>query len=432
MGMKVNGARRIVAAGIVATVLMAGATVWVLATGAKIEDGPEWVERESGVRVLNGPWKFAVGDDVRWSEVGLDDAKWETVDLTAPVGAHDGDVGISGYVDGWGLRGHAGYVGYAWYRMGVAGECESAKCEAMVGPSAADSAYEIFVDDVRVGGEGDFRGDPPKVGAIRPRMFAVPLGAQVIAVRVWMAPWDLARDSGGMRVAPAIGTQDGIRRVYRAQWMQTIRGYVVEVAEAAAFFLLAGVMWTLRRRGGIEVECGWLCVAMICTGLYRANQAMVAWSGVETVQMYQVASLMVLVPACVGSWTMGWRDFFGMIGGRVFAVCAAVLTLIYWVGTFEMAGAVNVARIGLLGLTMAVFAAAVVRIGVRWKWVALAAMVMAAVGQFAGEISNLGVPGIWFPFGVGVSRGQFAYAVFFGAAWWWMWAVTTGADVAVE
>jgi hypothetical protein len=430
--MKLSGARRIVAAGIVATVLIACATVWVLATGSNAGTGPESVERESGVRVLNGPWKFAVGDDVRWSEVGLDDSKWETVDLTAPVGAHDGDVGISGYVNGWGLRGHAGYVGYAWYRMRIVDECESAKCEAMVGPAAVDSAYEIFVDGKLVGGEGDFRGAAPRVGAIRPRIFEVPSGTQVIAVRVWMAAWDLASDSGGMRVAPAIGTEDAIRRVYRAQWMQTIRGYVVEVAEAAAFFLLAGVMWLLKTRGIIELECGWLCVAMICTGLYRANQAMVAWSGVETVQMYQVMSLMVLVPACVGSWTMGWRDFFGVIGGRVFPVCAAVLTVIYWVGTFEVAGAVNVARIGLLGLTVAIFVAAVVRSGVRWKWVALAAMVTAAVGQFAGEISKLGVPGIWFPFGVGVSRGQFAYAVFFVVAWWCLWTVTRGGDGAAE
>jgi hypothetical protein len=65
MRMKLSGARRIVAAGIVATVLIACATVWVLATGSNAGTGPESVERESGVRVLNGPWEFAVGDDVR-------------------------------------------------------------------------------------------------------------------------------------------------------------------------------------------------------------------------------------------------------------------------------------------------------------------------------------------------------------------------------
>jgi hypothetical protein len=432
METSVKGTRRIVAAGIVTTLAIAVVTLWVLATGARKDAGPEAVERSGGVKVLSEPWRFSIGDDGRWAEVAFDDADWETVDLTAPVGARDGDVGISGYVNGWGSRAHAGYVGYAWYRMRIAEACERVKCEAMAGPVAVDSAYQVFVDGKLVGGEGDFRGNEPRVGVIRPRMFAVPSAARLLAVRVWMAPWDQASDSGGMRVAPAVGEADAIARVYRAQWMQTIRGYVVEVAEAAAFFLLAGVMWMLRRRGIIEAEFGWLCVAMICTGLYRGNQAVVAWSGVETVQMYQVVSLKVLVPACASAWTIGWRGFFGVIRGRVVAVYAAVLTVIYWVGTFEMAGAVNVARIGLLGLTVVVFVAAVVRSGVRCKWVALAAMVMAAVGQFAAEVSRLGVPGIWFPFGVGVSRGQFAYVAFFVAAWWWLWLVTRVTNAAVE
>ncbi|MBW8882067.1 MAG: hypothetical protein JF615_11810 [Asticcacaulis sp.] len=34
-----------------------------------------------------------------------------------------------------------------------------------------------------------------------------------------------------------------------------------------------------------------------------------------------------------------------------------------------------------------------------------------AVGLFAGEVSRLGVPGIWFPLGIGVSRTQYAYAL---------------------
>ncbi len=34
------------------------------------------------------------------------------------------------------------------------------------------------------------------------------------------------------------------------------------------------------------------------------------------------------------------------------------------------------------------------------------------VAQFAGELLDpLGVPGIWFPFGIGVSRTQYIYAI---------------------
>jgi hypothetical protein len=418
--------RRVVAVGILATVVIAVGTVWVLATGARTEEGPEAVERGRGVVKLDTAWRFSVGDDARWADVDFDDRSWEVVYLTAAPGARDLDVGISGYVEGWARRGHAGYVGYAWYRRRLGNICEAVKCEAMVGPAAVDSAYEIFVDGVGVGGEGDFREAEPRVGGIRPRKFAVPAGAQVVAVRVWMAPWDLASDSGGMRVAPVIGTAEAIGRVYRAQWMQTIRGYVVEVGEALAFFILAGVMWWLERREVLAVRCGWLCVAMVCTGMYRANQAVVSWSGVETVRMYMVVSLMVLLPACVGSWTMGWRDFFGVLRGRWFAVGAAALTLTYWAGTVEAGRLVNVARVGLLVLTVSVFVMAAVRSGVRWKWAALGAMGLAMVGQFAGEVSRLGVPGIWFPWGVGVSRGQYMYAGFVLVMWGWVWTGTDG------
>jgi hypothetical protein len=149
------------------------------------------------------------------------------------------------------------------------------------------------------------------------------------------------------------------------------------------------------------------------------------------VQTYQVVSLMVLLPACLGAWLMGWRDFFGVIRGRWFAVCAAALTVMYWVGTFEVERAVHIVRIGLLGLTLVVFVMAALRSEVRWKWAVLVAMVMAGVGQFSGEISRLGVQGIWFPYGVGVSRGQFAYVGFFLVAWWWVWRATARSEVDV-
>jgi hypothetical protein len=34
-----------------------------------------------------------------------DDSGWETMDLTAPPGAHDDDVGLSGFIPGWTAKG---------------------------------------------------------------------------------------------------------------------------------------------------------------------------------------------------------------------------------------------------------------------------------------------------------------------------------------
>jgi len=74
---------------------------------------------------LYGPWKFRVGDSPidpstnapLWAQPGFDDSQWETVDLT-PQGLLDPLGGFSDYVKGWTARGHAGYSGYAWYRIG--------------------------------------------------------------------------------------------------------------------------------------------------------------------------------------------------------------------------------------------------------------------------------------------------------------------------
>jgi ABC-type multidrug transport system permease subunit len=43
---------------------------------------------------------------------------------------------------------------------------------------------------------------------------------------------------------------------------------------------------------------------------------------------------------------------------------------------------------------------------------ALAALVSIIAAFFGGELLDpIGVPGIWFPFGIGVSRTQYVYAI---------------------
>src|SRR6185312_8857012 len=71
------------------------------------------------VIALNGPWKFITGDNPRYAKATYNDSAWETADLAAPPGAHDDDVGLSGYIPGWAAKGHPNYSGYAWYRMKI-------------------------------------------------------------------------------------------------------------------------------------------------------------------------------------------------------------------------------------------------------------------------------------------------------------------------
>jgi hypothetical protein len=67
-------------------------------------------------------------------------------------------------------------------------------------------------------------------------------------------------------------------------------------------------------------------------------------------------------------------------------------------------------------LLFALLLAFIICIGIRQLgrkgWLFLPAVLLISTGLFAQELSELHIPGIWFPYGVGVSRTQYAYAAF--------------------
>ena len=60
----------------------------------------ETLASDKNLITLNGPWKFIAGDNMQYAQSNYDDSGWETMDLTAPPGAHDDDVGLSGLYSG--------------------------------------------------------------------------------------------------------------------------------------------------------------------------------------------------------------------------------------------------------------------------------------------------------------------------------------------
>src|SRR5215472_4616650 len=103
---------------------------------------------------LNGPWRFHTGDDPRWADPAFDDARWEIVDLTPAPGAHDPDVGMTGYVPGWTARGHPAYAGVAWYRLHVTVDDPIGDTLALSGSPDVEDGYTIYVNGIRVGSGG--------------------------------------------------------------------------------------------------------------------------------------------------------------------------------------------------------------------------------------------------------------------------------------
>ena len=116
IGVSLNSQRRILTVWIViVTLIVLGGVIADLASGGR----PDPPTLRAAATLLDGSWRFHTADDPRWADANTDDSGWETVDMTALPGSHDGDVGLPDYVGGWMAHGHPGYHGYAWYRRPV-------------------------------------------------------------------------------------------------------------------------------------------------------------------------------------------------------------------------------------------------------------------------------------------------------------------------
>jgi len=383
---------------------------------------------------LNKLWKFHTGDNPRWANPGFDDSQWENVDLTPAAGAHDGDVGLTGYVPGWGAKGHAGYSGYAWYRMRVSLTPSEKESLALTGPPDVDDAYQLFINGTLAGSAGDFSGKTPVVYSIQPRMFTLPESPQsssetdsiifVIAIRVWVSAGSIADDpaAGGIHIAPALGEKSAIEALYYLEWLQTFCGYVVDAVEPLLFIALAIMAFTLAAFDRSKSSYLWFGLALLLLALVRSNQVFYYWMQFESTRAFDIATSVILMPLVLGCWIMAWRTWFRLTTPALIPEAVVVLTLLYmlsqllglwWV--WHEAGIFNTVS-NCLRLLFAALLIFIAYSGIRHRgregWLALPAVILISTGLFARELSEIHIPGIWFPYGVGVSRTQFAYAAF--------------------
>lgn len=381
---------------------------------------------------LNGPWQFHLGDDPRWAAPDFDDNAWETVDLTPAPGAHDGDVGLPGYVSGWSRRGHAGYTGYAWYRLKLTVEADRNVPLALAGPTLVDSTYQLYVDGKLLGGSGEFSGKTPTVFGVRPSVYPLPSSSAdtrtyVIAFRVWMDPIDAGADNGGIHVAPIIGDAEHIGLLHQAQWIKTFNGYVVDAAEPLAFGLLAiMVVALIACRTGDSYR--WMVAALLLLALLRVNQVLFYWTDVYSLRWYDIAVTVLLRPLNLAAWVLAWRDWFRLGRqpwlGKLIGALTVVYVLAALIGRPWFApGAphslaavcdyvIAVIRVVFVALYLWIVGLGVIRAARLSGILAAIAAILVGIGLFATELNAVGIPGIWFPYGVGVARGQYAYAAF--------------------
>jgi hypothetical protein len=398
---------RLIVAIVIATLIGLAIVIADLASGGR----PDPPTLRAAATLLDGSWRFHTGDDPHWADANMDDNGWETIDMTAVPGSHDDDVGLPDYVGGWMAHGHPGYHGYAWYRRAVAVPDVRAPWD-ILGPTLVEDGYELYWNGQRLGGSGRLGANPRLVGT-RPLRFALPADAAgtrgVVAVRAYMRPSSgVSADGGGMHSPPILAPRPISDALHRVQWERTIAGYIVEVIEPIAMFAVIGLALACRScsHKGFLIFAS---IALALTAARRLNNAIVAWTDLEDLDTYAWLASVMWVPT-VAAWTLAWNRWC-LRPWRSIDVSAVVLGVAGIIGAvIHSASVTRGSRLGSLALFV-VLGARIVRSG-PMRILALATLVSIMAGLFGSELlDTMGVPGIWFPLGIGVSRTQYVYAI---------------------
>jgi hypothetical protein len=385
---------------------------------------------------LYGPWKFTVGDSPvdplthapLWAQPGFDDSKWETVDLTPKNGTFDPVGGYTGYVPGWTAKGHAGYWGYAWYRIRVLLETRPGDELALAGPPDVDDVYQVFDNGGLVGSFGDFSGRQPVTYYAQPMMFLLPQSAggdtgsstRVLAFRVWMEPEALATqpDAGGFHTAPVLGEAGAVTAGYKLRWLEVARSYLPFAIEAHLYALLALVAFSLIMFDRSDRVYLWIGTVFLLRAVSDALTAFDVWTRHVSIRADSLLSYGFFTPLICAGWVMVWWVWFGRQRPAWLPRAVAGLALLYMISniigeelffTFvphPIAAAFHMVSLVARLLFLALFAWIIVQ-GIRSRglegWLVLPAILLLGVGIFGGELAVLHIRVVWFPLGVGIN-----------------------------
>src|SRR6185295_3465717 len=345
---------------VIATLLLLAITIVDLARGGR----PDPPNLRAAATLLDGTWRFRTGDDQSWADINTDDSGWGTIDLTAPPGSHDGDVGLPDYVGGWMAHGYPGHTGYAWYRRAVTVPAGGASWD-ILGPTLVEDGYELYWNGQRLGGSGRL-GPAPRVVGTRPLRFALPADATgtrgVLAVRAYMRPSSGASaDGGGMHSAPILAPRPISDELHRVQWKRTIAGYIVDVIEPIAMLALIGLAFGCRSGSSHKGFLIFASIALALMAARRLNNAITAWTDLMDLATYAWLALVMWVPA-VAAWTLAWNRWCGR-PWRSIDVAAVVLAVAAIIGAvIHLASLTRGSRLGSIALFV-VIGARIVRSG---------------------------------------------------------------------
>jgi hypothetical protein len=270
----------------------------------------------------------------------------------------------------------------------------------------------------------------PKVFSLPQPLAGTTSGNKIslIAVRVWMDPiFVRSPDSGGIHIAPALGTMRGVKSVYQRQWNEMIYGYIVDATEALLLLLLAVMACTVIPLDRADPAYLWLAMALVFIALARGNQAVFFWWEFESYREFEVLTGLLFVPLTLATWTLAWCYWFRLRERTWMPRVVGILTLLYvvaqflrrswfsgvlpnWIESAALSCTTSVRWLFVL-FTLFIMVRVMSRPGSE-KWFGLPAMLLLFIGLFTVELTKFHIPGIWFPFGVGLSLNECVYVPF--------------------
>ena len=375
---------------------------------------------------LSGPWKFHTGDNLAWAQPDFDDSAWTTMDMTPPPGTADATLGSSGYIPGWTDRGYAGYSGYAWYRLRV--DVRGADDPlALRMPDNADDAYQVYVNGQQIGSFGRFTAHSVTAYSTLPRAFRLPedirSGPVTIAIRMWMdsaTPFN-SPDAGGLHEPPVLGHASTIAAQIRLGWDDIAHdvgsGFLEMLILLLALIVALSLFWLDRK----ESAYLWLALVSLVTLMGNAIVLLVnfmAWIG-------QTPSVIleddILTPIRIGLWVVFWGYWFrvgrlGRLHREVwgFVLLLALGTALLRPPLYGQMISVNVATylvpfLLVIKLALAALLFLVTYQGIRQHkaegWMALPAVLLAAISQYQHELRLIHIPTAFALFGFQISLG---------------------------
>ncbi len=382
------------------------------------------------VIALTGPWKFHIGDNSQWADPNFDDSTWEKVDLSAKEESLDPIMGFPGFVPGWTAKGHAGYSGFAWYRIRVriTGADEPL---AVLGPSSFDDSFQLFSNGRLIGSFGDFNGPVPTIYVNRAVRFALPAasvqsgpdGTTVIAFRFYMAPRTLLQSDhpGGLHAPPVIGFASAITAAYHVAWEDQYRSALPAAAHliwSLLFAVLALMLYFFDRTETILLWPVGACLAGALSGVLLFLEIT---TGLMT-SLQESIAFDVTVPLFIGLWLMTFWAYSGLRGKKWLRNAIAVLIL-WYISTsvlFEVlllggkvshrvfaANTINEFAVNAAGLALSITIA-----WLGWRrphrehWTLFLALLFFAVPALTPVLRMLHIRTIWLPFRVPIELNE--------------------------